>query len=404
MRLATAATVLAAVTSGACATAQDSGATFERGQRNTDFMPAFEPQFRAPLESTEVELRTQVLADGLEHPWAVAALPGGGYLVTERAGRLRHLAEDGALSEPIAGVPEVLARDQGGLLDVELGPDFASDRTVYLTYAKPMGDGMSATAAARGRLAEDLSALEGVEDVFVQEPPSPTPKHYGSRIVFDGAGHAFVTTGEHFTERERDFAQDLDKTYGKVVRIELDGSTPADNPYAGQEGALDSIWSYGHRNIQAAAIDGDGTLWTIEHGPRGGDELNRPEPGRNYGWPVISYGEQYSGGPIGSGKSAMEGMEQPVYFWDPVIAPGGMDIHHGDSFPEWNGDLLIGSLNPGGVVRLELGEDGRVAAEERLLMDLGRVRTVEVLADGSFLVLTDEGGGQVIRVTPQAPS
>ena len=403
MRTVTTSAVLVALMGTACATAQDSGGTFERAARNTDFMPASDAQFRAPLESTDVDLETQVLADGLSHPWGIAVLPGGGYLVTERSGELRHLATDGTVSGPIAGVPEVHARDQGGLLDVAPGPDFASDRMVYLTYSKPMGGGMTATAAARGRLTEDLSALEGFEDVFVQQPPSPTPMHYGSRIVFDGAGHAFVTTGEHFTETERLYAQDLDKTYGKVVRIGLDGSVPADNPFAGRDGALGSIWSYGHRNVQAAAVAPDGTLWTIEHGPKGGDELNRPEPGRNYGWPVISYGEQYSGGPIGSGQAAMEGMEQPVYFWDPVIAPGGMDIHSGDLFSEWNGDLLIGSLNPGGVVRLEL-EDGRVVAEERMLMDLGRVRTVKVLDDGSFLVLTDSSGGQVVRVTPRTPA
>ena len=228
--------------------------------------------------------------------------------------------------------------------------------------------------------------------------------HYGSRIVFDDDDHAFVTTGEHFTQKERDYAQDLDKTYGKVVRLNLDGSVPEDNPFVGQEGALGSIWSYGHRNVQAAVVTPDGTLLTVEHGPQGGDELNRPEPGLNYGWPVVSYGEQYSGEPIGSGQASAEGMEQPVYFWDPVIAPGGMDLHAGEAFSQWNGDLLIGSLYPGGVVRVELGDDGRVTAEERLLRDAGRVRTVEVLDDGSFVILTDTADGEVIRVTPKAPA
>ena len=391
-----------AIAAPACAQ-QDTSFTY--GQRNTDYLPAFENQTRAPLVDTGYELVTQVVAGGLEHPWGIAALPAeGGYLVTERAGRLRHVSADGTLSEPLSGVPEVLAREQGGLLDVALGPDFAADRMVYLTYSKPMGEGLSATAAARGRLSEDLTALEGVEDVFVQEPPSPSPMHYGSRIVFDGRGHAFVTTGEHFTEAERVYAQDLDKTYGKVVRIGLDGSIPRDNPYVGDDAALDAIWSYGHRNVQAAAIDARGTLWTIEHGPQGGDELNRPEPGLNYGWPVISYGEQYSGGPVGSGEAKMEGMEQPVYFWDPVIAPGGMDVHSGRAFSQWNGDFLVGSLYPGGVVRVEIGEDGRVSAEERLLRDAGRVRTVEVLEDGSFVYLTDEPDGEIVRVTPKSSS
>jgi glucose/arabinose dehydrogenase len=378
--------------------------TFTYGERNTDFIPAFEAQTRAPIQASGYELSTEIIAGGLEHPWGIAALPDGGFLVTERPGRLRHVAPDGTLSEPIAGVPEVLAEDQGGLLDVALGPDFASDRSVYLTYAKPMGDGLSATAAARGTLSQDMSALEGVEDIFVQEPASPTPMHYGSRIVFDGQGHAFVTTGEHSSQAERVFAQDLDKTYGKIVRIALDGSVPEDNPFVGRDDALGSIWSYGHRNVQGAAIDGDGTLWTIEHGPRGGDELNRPEPGLNYGWPVISYGERYSGGPIGSGQAKMEGMQQPVYFWDPVIAPGGMDVHSGDAFAEWNGDFLIGSLYPGGIVRLEMDGEGRVSAEERLLRDAGRVRTVRVLDDGSFVYLTDTPDGEIVRVTPEGSS
>ena len=400
MRLAIA---LAATTAATAACAQGD-ASFTYGARNTDFLPAFENQTRAPLQPSDIELETRVVAGGLVHPWGVAALPEGGYLVTERAGRLRHVAEDGTLSDPIGGVPEVLAQDQGGLLDVALGPDFAADRMVYITYSKPMDDGLSATAAARGRLSDDMSALEEIEDIFVQDPPSPTPKHYGSRIVFDGEGHAFVTMGEHSSDAERGFSQDLDKTYGKVVRIALDGSVPDDNPFVGQEGAVESIWSYGHRNVQAAVMAPDGTLWTVEHGPKGGDELNRTEAGVNYGWPIISYGKRYSGGPIGGGQAAMEGMEQPVYFWDPVIAPGGMDMHSGEALSDWNGDLLIGSLYPGGVVRLELGEDGRVAAEERLMRDAGRVRTVEVLGDGTFVILTDTEDGELIHVTPKAPA
>ena len=400
MRLAIA---LAATTAATAACAQGD-ASFTYGARNTDFLPAFENQTRAPLQPSDVELETRVVAGGLVHPWGVAALSEGGYLVTERAGRLRHVAEDGTLSDPIGGVPEVLAQDQGGLLDVALGPEFATDRMVYITYSKPMEDGLSATAAARGRLSDDMTALEEVEDIFVQDPPSPTPKHYGSRIVFDGEGHAFVTMGEHSSDAERGFSQDLDKTYGKVVRIALDGSVPDDNPFVGQEGAVVSIWSYGHRNVQAAVMAPDGTLWTVEHGPKGGDELNRTEAGVNYGWPIISYGKRYSGGPIGGGQAAMEGMEQPVYFWDPVIAPGGMDMHSGEALSGWNGDLLIGSLYPGGVVRLELGEDGRVVAEERLMRDAGRVRTVEVLGDGTFVILTDTEDGELIHVTPKAPA
>ena len=372
---------------------------FTWGERNTDFPPAFDAQFRATLAESGVELEQEVLAGGLVHPWGIAVLPeGGGYLVTERSGDLRHVGTDGLLSAPIAGVPEVHAVNQGGLLDVAVDPAFAENRRVFLTYAKPLGGGRSVTAAASATLSEDRMSLEGVTDIFVQDPPSPTPMHYGSRILLPGDGTAIITTGEHSSDAERDLAQSLNATYGKVIRVNLDGTAPSDNPFVGAEGD-DAIWSYGHRNVQGAAFDADGALWTIEHGPAGGDELNRPEAGLNYGWPVISYGQRYDGGPIGSGDAVQEGMEQPVYFWDPVIAPGGMMFHAGETFGEWNGDLLIGSLYPGGVVRLSL-EDGRVTEEERLLRDLGRVRDVEVLEDGSFIVLTDFQNGSVIHVTP----
>lgn len=369
-----------------------------QGERNTDFEPAFDAQFRAPAVASEFELKTEALAGPLVHPWGIAALPSGGYVVTERPGRLRHVAEDGTISDPIEGVPEVLAEKQGGLLDIAIGPNFTEDRTVYMTYAKPLGDGLSATAAARAVLSDDMTALSDVQEIWVQEPGSTAPMHYGSRIDFDGNGHAFVTTGEHFTEKYRDYAQDRDKTYGKVIRIGLDGSVPDDNPFVGQDGAIGSIWSLGHRNIQSAAIDPEGRIWTIEHGPEGGDELNRPEAGLNYGWPVVSYGRNYDGSPVGSGDASAEGFEQPVYFWDPVIAPSGMAFYDGEMFPEWDGDILAGSLYPGGLVRLTM-EDDRVTGEERLLRDLGRVRDVEVLADGSFLLITDEENGEIVHVT-----
>jgi glucose/arabinose dehydrogenase len=381
----------------ACA---QSGEPVAQGGPNVPvFEPAVAGQTRAPAVDSGVTLAVETVADGLEHPWGVALLPDGGYLVTERPGRMRIVTSDGSISDPIAGVPEVLAEGQGGLLDVALGPDFASDRMVYLSYAKPMGDGTSATAAARGRLSEDGATLSEVEDIFVQEPPSSVTNHYGSRIVFDGAGHVFVTTGEHFSERERQRAQDLGTTYGKVVRLNLDGSAPEDNPFVGREGAIPSIWSYGHRNIQSAALDTEGQLWIVEHGPQGGDELNRVEPGLNYGWPVISYGENYNGSQVGEGVTAQEGMEQPVYYWDPVIAPSGMAFYDGEMFPDWQGDALIGSLTPGALVRLEL-ESGRVVGEERLLEDAGRIRDVAVAPDGAVLALTDAGNGALLRLTP----
>ena len=387
------ATALLCLALPACA--QDGG---DRGARNTAFEPAFPQQFRAPLEDSGVAVETTVVAGGLQHPWAVAALPDGGFLVTERSGALRHVGASGDVSGPLAGVPQVFAQRQGGLLDVKLGPDFASDRMVYLTYAKPTGGGRSATAAGRGRLNEDMTALEGFEDIFVQDPPSATAAHYGSRIVFDGAGHAFVTTGEHFTEAERQYAQDLDKTYGKVVRIGLDGSVPSGNPFAGQAGAKPEIWSYGHRNVQSAVMRG-GQLWTVEHGPQGGDELNRPEPGANYGWPVVSYGQNYQGTPVGSGEASAGEFTEPVYWWDPVIAPGDIALVDGGAFPAWQGDFLIGGLVAPGIVRLAMDGD-RVAAEERILTDYGRVRDVEMLPDGSFVFATDYADGEIVRVTP----
>jgi glucose/arabinose dehydrogenase len=379
--------------------------TFTWGNRNTDFERAFDAQFRADLVEGSAATSTALLAGGLVHPWGIDQMPDGSFLVTERPGRLRHVTADGTVHDPIAGVPEVYNAEpstgwttQAGLLDVKAGPDFAEDRMVYLTYSKPIGDGMSATAAARGVLSEDMTELTDVEDIWVQSPPSDAAMHYGSRLVFPGDGTVFITTGEHFTEQYRDYAQDMDRTYGKVIRVNLDGSIPEDNPFVGRAGD-DAIWSLGHRNIQGADLAPDGSLFVLEHGPAGGDEVNKPAPGANYGWPLVSYGEQYSGDLVGTGQASMEGMEQPLYFWDPVIAPGGATFVTGEMFPEWEGDLMIGSLYPGGLVRIVFGEDGYVVEEERLLRNQGRVRDVDVLADGSIVFLTDFENGSIIHVT-----
>ncbi len=377
--------------------------TFERGNRNTDFQPAFDAQFRAPLKNSGVQFQKETVVGGLVHPWGIEVLPdGAGLLVTERAGNLRHVSADGTLSDPIKGLPDVLAKKQGGLLDIALAPDFAETRRIFWTYAKPMKDNKTATAAAFGTLSDDMTSVSGVNEFFVQEPAVEAPMHFGSRVVFDGNGHVFVTTGEHFTQENREKAQDLNTTFGKTVRFNLDGSIPQDNPYVGDADAIDWIWSYGHRNIQGAMYR-DGALWTIEHGPKGGDELNKAEAGKNYGWPVVSYGEQYSGKPVGSGKAHMEGMEQPAYFWDPVIAPAGMISYDGDMFADWKGDVLISSLYPGGLVRLELDGD-KVIAEERLLRDIGRVRDVEVDSDGSILIVTDFENGSLFRLSAKEGS
>lgn len=381
----------------ACA---QSGDPVSEGAENAEFEPAFAEQTEAPAQqSVEVEMET--LADGLEHPWGIAPMPEGGYLVTERSGALRRLSAEGELSEPIAGVPEVDNRRQGGLLDVNVPEDFAESREVFIAYAKSV-EGGTVTAAAKGVLSEDGTELTDVSDIFVQQPPADTPAHYGSRIVFEpGTDNVFITTGEHFTQANRQLAQDLGTTYGKVVRVTRDGEAPEDNPFVGHDGE-DVIWSYGHRNIQGAAIHPEtGELWTIEHGPAGGDELNRPEAGLNYGWPVVSYGTRYNGSPVGSGEARQEGMEGPVYYWDPVIAPGGMIWYEGDMFTDWQGDLLIGGLVAGAVVRLDVAGE-RVTGEERIAEGIGRVRDVEEAPDGSVLVLIDAAApdGAVMRLTP----
>jgi glucose/arabinose dehydrogenase len=336
------------------------------------------------------------VASGLEHPWGVELLPDGSFLVTERPGRLRRVGRDGRLSEPLAGVPEVYARGQGGLLDVALGPGFAQDRLVYLSFAERGPDG-AGTAVARGRLGD--RGLEGTQVIWRQQPKvDGSSNHWGSRLVFRPDDTLFVTMGDRYSYRER--AQDLSTTIGKIVRINPDGSVPPDNPFVGRAGALPEIWSYGHRNVQAAVLDARGELWTVEHGARGGDELNNPQAGKNYGWPVITYGVDYSGARIGIG-TAHAGMEQPVYYWDPVIAPSGATFYSGRAFTDWRGDLLVGSLRPGALVRLRI-VNGRVAQEERYLAELGeRIRDVREGPDGAIYLLTDSSSGRLLRVEPR---
>jgi glucose/arabinose dehydrogenase len=341
-------------------------------------------------------VQAETVAKGFEHPWALAFLPDGRMLVTERPGRLRIVEGDGRVSKPVDGVPRVFARGQGGLLDVALDPRFAENRLVYLSYAEP-GEGSTAgTAVARGKLGE--GKLEDVQVIYRQQPKVEGGNHFGSRLVFARDGTLFVTQGDRFAYREK--AQDLSSGLGKIVRINPDGSVPKDNPFVGRAGARPEIWSYGHRNVQSAALDPQsGRLWTVEHGARGGDELNHPEAGKNYGWPIITYGVDYSGAKIGEG-TAKPGMEQPVYYWDPVIAPSGMAIYTGDAFPDWKGSMLIGSLNPGLLVRLTL-KDGQVAREDRYLGDLReRTRDVQQGPDGLIYVVTDSRDGRILRVKP----
>lgn len=356
---------------------------------------------QAPRSPTPVPvngvLTVQAIAKGLEHPWSLEFLPDKRMLVSERPGRLRIVAADGRISEPLSGVPRVHASGQGGLLDVALSPTFEKDRLVYLSFAES-AEGRAGTAVARGRLGE--SALENTQIIWRQQPKVNGSNHWGSRIVFRPDGTLFVTLGERFNYS--DSAQDLSTTIGKIVRINADGSAPTDNPFVKRAGARPEIWSYGHRNVQAAALDpATGQLWTAEHGARGGDELNRPEAGKNYGWPVISYGVHYSYLKIGEG-TAKEGMEQPVYYWDPVIAPSGMIFYTGELFRGWRDSILIGSLTPGLLVRL-LMKNGQVAQEERYLGDVReRIRDVRQAPDGSVFLLTDARNGQILRITPGA--
>ena len=361
--------------------------------------PPADGQAQAPRSPTprptEGVVRVETVARGLEHPWALEFLPDGRMLVSERPGRLRIVSQGGGISAPLAGVPEVQAGGQGGLLDLALDPGFARNRLIYLSYAEP-GEGGAGTAVARARLGE--GRLEDVRVIYRQQPKVEGGSHFGSRLAFTRDGKLFVTQGERAGYREQ--AQDLSNDLGKVVRIEADGSVPGDNPFVGRVGVRPEIWSYGHRNVQAAAIHPEtGRLWTVEHGARGGDELNHPEAGKNYGWPVITYGVDYSGIRIGEG-TAREGLEQPVYFWDPVIAPSGMVFYTGDAFPGWKGSVLVGSLR-GALVRLEL-QDGKVVREERYQEDgLGeRIRDVRQGPDGLVYVVTDEGNGRVLRVRP----
>lgn len=347
------------------------------------------------MAGTQVELVE--VARGLDHPWSLAFLPDGRMLVTEREGALRVVTLSGEVSQPVEGLPEVSAVGQGGLLDVALHPQFEKNRLVYMSFAEPR-DGGNATSVARGRLSPDLARMTDVEIIFRQMPAFDGGHHFGSRLVFDREGALFVTTGDR--NHLRSLVQQGDNHIGKVIRIADDGSIPADNPKV--EGWLPEIWSMGHRNLQGATLDpATGQLWTVEHGARGGDELNHPEGGKNYGWPVISYGGEYSGLRIGDGLTEKEGMEQPVHYWVPSIAPSGLAFYTGDAIPSWKGNLFVGALAGQHVARLTF-EDGKVVNEEKLFEDFARFRDVRMGPDGFLYLVTDEGApdGRVLRVVP----
>lgn len=390
--------------SHASAAGAQAGATpctpLETRERNApDQRPAFPGQTRACGAKSDVAFEVAVLAKGLEHPWAVEPLPGGDLLVTERPGRIRIVSAAGTTGEPIAGVPAVDAGGQGGLLDVALSPDFGSDRTIYWSYSEPRRGG-NATSVARGVLSADRGRLDQVRVIFRALPTYDGNNHFGSRLAFGPDGMLYITLGDRSDAQMRPQAQQLDSHMGKTLRIAPDGSVPQDNPFVGEAGARPEIWTLGHRNIQAAAFDPQGRLWEVEHGTRGGDELNLLEKGKNYGWPLQAYGEEYSGQPIGGAATARSGFEQPVYYWDPVIAPSGAQFYTGDAFPAWRGSLFIGSLKDRMLVRLVL-ENDRVTGEEHLLADRGqRVRDVRQGPEGALYLVTDEGNGELWRIGP----
>ena len=388
-----------------------------RAPNAPDQRPAFAGQTRACGVKSGVAFDVTVLAKGLERPWAVEPLPDGSLLVTEKPGRMRIVSAKGEVGEPLGGLlpvgqggvsaasgqgglPPIAARGQGGLLDVALSPDFARDRTIFWSFSEQR-EGGSGTTVARGVLTADRRNVEQVRVIFRALPTYNNGLHFGSRLAFGPDGMLYVTLGDRFDRPNRPKVQQLDNHLGKIVRINPDGSAPADNPFAGRDGALPEIWTLGHRNIQSAAFDESGRLWTIEHGAQGGDELNLIEKGKNYGWPLVTYGEEYSGDPFEGAVRTREGYVDPVYYWDPVIAPSGMQFYTGAAFPAWRGSLFVGGLASQKLVRLVI-KDNRVVGEEHLLTDRGqRVRDVRQGPDGALYVVTDERDGELWKLTPK---
>ncbi|MGE0282482.1 MAG: PQQ-dependent sugar dehydrogenase [Rhizobiaceae bacterium] len=363
-------------------------------------LAAFALPSRAEMQSFDtqaVKLNAEILADGLENPWGLDFFPNGEAIVTERPGRIRILTKDG-LSEPLAGVPEVRARGQGGLLDIAVAPDFATSGTVFFTFSEP-GSGGAGTALARAKLVREGNGgrLDDVKVIFAMSKKTSTSHHFGSRIVPRPDGTLFITTGDR---GKGDRAQDMFDHAGAVIRINADGTIPKDNPFADGKKGAPELWSKGHRNVQGATFDPvTNGLITVEHGAKGGDEVNRPQPGKNYGWPVITYGVNYSGAKIGVGTEA-PGYEQPLFYWDPSIAPSGLAAYQGDMFPEWKGDLLVGSLKFALLSRLDRDDSGKILKEERMLEgEFGRIRDVNVAPDGSIWLLTDETAGAIVRLS-----
>jgi aldose sugar dehydrogenase len=408
IRLIAAAAALALVASGIVygAVATQNAGVETNPPNAPDQKPAFAGQTRAPERKANVAYEVVTFAEGLQNPWGMTFLPDGRLIVNEKPGRMRIVSTSGALSEPVTGLPPVDARSQGGLLDVTLDPNFASNQLIYWSYAEPATEpGTNNTAVARGRLVADATPrVENVQVIFHQAPSLRSAQHFGSRLVFGRDGTLFVTTGDRSITEGRMQAQRLDGLLGKVVRINADGTIPKDNPFVGKAGVRPEIWSIGHRNMQGAALNpATGELWTVEHGTRGGDELNIPRKGKDYGWPTIAYGIEYKGNPITGGITAQAGMEQPIYYWDPVIAPGNMMFYTGALFPAWKGSLFIGGMVSTHLVRLTIDGE-KVIGEERLLTELQpreRIRDVRQGPDGAVYVATDNAKGRVLKLVPR---
>ncbi|MEX3015920.1 PQQ-dependent sugar dehydrogenase [Gymnodinialimonas hymeniacidonis] len=364
-----------------------------------DTVPAFPEQTNAPEVLSGVTFAEEVIVGALARPWAVAVLPeGAGYIVTERGGTLRHISRDGTMGPEISGVPSVRAMQQGGLLDVALSPNFAENRELYLTYSARDGLAGSATAVARAQFSEDHTELEDVTELWRQTPASVVPAHFGSRVIVAPFGSLFVTTGDRFTPENRQLAQDpVDASYGVTILIDTEGES---SPVPIIEGARPEILTYGHRNIQGAAVQPEtNIIWTLEHGPAGGDELNIIRPGANYGWPQVSYGVNYNGSDVGTGEQThAPDYEEPRYYWDPSIAPSDLIFYEGEMFPDWQGDILLGALAGRALVRLDM-EGDTVIGEERVWTG-ERVRDVAIDADGAILIVIDDDPGSLIRLTP----
>jgi len=367
--------------------------------------PARPDQTRAPEAKSNVAFDVVTVAEGLEKPWGLQFLPDGRMLVTEKPGRLRIVTADGKLSPAVAGLPPVDARNQGGLLDVLLARDYATSHLIYWSFSEPHDGGFTNTAVAAGVFVDgDTPRVEDVKVIYHQAPSMQSALHYGGRLVWQRDGALFLTQGERSITPGRMQAQNMDSLLGKIVRLNADGSVPKDNPFVGRDGVRPEIWSYGHRNVEAATLNPNtGDLWEVEHGTRGGDEINISRAGKDYGWPTIAYGIEYQGGPITGGITQQDGMEQPVYYWDPVIAPSGMTFYTGSLFPKWKDSLFIGGLASQALVRVEIKND-RVTGEERLLTEMSpreRIRDVRQGPDGALYLLTDNDKGRILKLVPR---